>query len=67
MTESERNFYLAELSDKTKIYIQMKIDRRAGKYVSRARMERVEANIRQLQDILYPRIETRKAKINQYS
>lgn len=67
MTEAERNFYLAELTAKTKLYIQMKIDRRSGKYVSHTRMARVEANIRHLQDILYPRIETRKAKINQYS
>lgn len=65
MTEAERNFLLAELAAKTKLYIQMKIDRRAGKYVSHARMARVETNIRHLQDILYPRIETRKAKINQ--
>lgn len=62
MTESERNFYLAELADKTKIYIQMKIDRRAGKYVSRARMERVASTIRYLQNTLYPPLPARESK-----
>lgn len=56
MTEAERNFYLAELTAKTKLYIQMKIDRRAGKYVSRACMERVASSIRHLQNALYPPI-----------
>lgn len=62
MTESERNFYLAELADKTKIYIQMKIDRRAGKYVSRARMERITAQINTLRDTLYPHINWENAR-----
>ena len=62
MTEVERNFYLAELTDKTKLYIQMKIDRRAGKYVSHARMARVAAAIRSLQDILYPQITVKGSK-----
>lgn len=56
MTESERNFYLAELASKTKLLIQMKLDRRAGKYVSRARMERIIERINTLRDILYPAI-----------
>ena len=56
MTESERNLYLAELAAETKTYIQMKIDRRNGKYVSRARMDRVASAIRSLQNALYPPI-----------
>ena len=56
MTESERNFLLAELADKTGLLIQMKIDRRAGKYVSHARMARIAARIRVLQNTLYPPI-----------
>ena len=54
MNESERNFLLAELADKTRMLIQMKIDRRAGKYVSHALMSCVAARIRDLQNILYP-------------
>lgn len=56
MTEAERNFFLDELAAKTRLYIQMKIDRRNGKYVSRARMDRVASNIRYLQNTLYPPI-----------
>lgn len=56
MTESERNFLLAELASETKLLIQMKLDRRAGKYVSRTRMERITARINALRDILYPQI-----------
>ena len=62
MTEAERNFLLAELAAKTKLYIQMKIDRRAGKYVSHARMARLAAHIRSLQDILYPQITVMESK-----
>lgn len=54
MTESERNFLLAELASKTKLLIQLKLDRRSGKYVSRARMERISETIRSLQNDLYP-------------
>lgn len=54
MTESERDFLLAELTSKTKLLIQMKLDRRAGKYVSRARMDRISSSIRSLQNDLYP-------------
>lgn len=54
MTESERNFLLDELASKTKLLIQMKLDRRAGKYVSHARMDRISASIRSLQNDLYP-------------
>ena len=57
MTESERNFLLEELASKTKLLIQMKLDRRAGKYVSHARMERITARINALRDILYPAVE----------
>lgn len=56
MTEAERNFYIGELTAKTKVYIQMKIDRRTGKYVSNARMNRISAQIRALQNTLYPPI-----------
>lgn len=56
MTEAERNFFLNELTAKTRLYIQMKIDRRNGKYVSRARMERIASTIRSLQNALYPPI-----------
>ena len=62
MTENERNFLLAELSAKTKLYIQMKIDRRAGKYVSNARMARIAAHIRTLQNTLYPPVPVRETK-----
>ena len=54
MTETERNFLLDELASKTKLLIQMKLDRRAGKYVSRARMDRISSSIRSLQNDLYP-------------
>lgn len=54
MTESERNLFLEELTAKTKLLIQMKLDRRAGKYVSNARMDRISASIRSLQNDLYP-------------
>lgn len=54
MTESERDFLLAELTAKTKLLIQLKLDRRSGKYVSRARMERISETIRSLQNDLYP-------------
>ena len=56
MTESERNFLLAELTAKTKLLIHLKLDRRAGKYVSRSRMERITAQINTLRDTLYPQI-----------
>lgn len=56
MTESERNFLISELTSKTKLLIQMKVDRRAGKYVSNARMDRVANQIRVLQNLLYPKV-----------
>lgn len=62
MTESERNFLLAELTAKTKLLVQMKLDRRAGKYVSRARMERITAQINTLRDTLYPHINWENAR-----
>lgn len=62
MTESERNFLLGELTSKTKVLIQMKIDRRAGKYVSHARMARIESIIRSLQNTLYPPVTVRDPK-----
>lgn len=54
MTESERNFLLDELTAKTKLLIQLKLDRRSGKYVSHARMERISETIRIIQNDLYP-------------
>lgn len=62
MTESERNLLLAELTAKTKILVQMKLDRRAGKYVSRSRMERITAQINNLRDTLYPHINWENAR-----
>lgn len=62
MTESERNLLLAELTAKTKLLVQMKLDRRAGKYVSRSRMERVVGSIRSLQNELYPPISSTCSK-----
>ena len=62
MTEAERNFYLAELTAKTKLLVQMKLDRRSGKYVSHARMARTAAAIRYLQDTLYPPIDGKENK-----
>lgn len=62
MTESERNFLLAELTAKTKLLVQMKLDRRNGKYVSRARMDRVASAIRSIQNTLYPPIPAKENK-----
>jgi hypothetical protein len=62
MTETERNFLLDELASKTKLLIQMKLDRRAGKYVSHARMERITAQINTLRDTLYPHINWENAR-----
>lgn len=62
MTESERNLLLAELTAKTKLLVQMKLDRRAGKYVSRSRMERITAQINTLRDTLYPHINWKNAR-----